>query len=239
MSFVSEYQDLLIKQYWEQPNATAEIELKAETWQRIFEWLDSFTNEFDVDLATGDRLDILGRIVGLSRVVPFVVDKINFGFDGNPNARGFGDKFLIVNSAPFLDKFERAYTDLQLNDNDYRAFIKAKITKNASSAYIVTEQYISIQDVVNTAFNGLAYVIDKQDMSLSLYISPTVDLERLRAIIELNLLPKPQGVRYAEFVQAEIGETFGFLGNVNSLGFADKFDLATQPGGRFANRIII
>jgi hypothetical protein len=45
MSFVSEYQDLLIKQYWEQPNATAEIELKAETWQRIFEWLDSFTNE--------------------------------------------------------------------------------------------------------------------------------------------------------------------------------------------------
>lgn len=239
MSFESEYRDLLIKQYWQQPNARAEIELQAGTWARVFEWLDSFPDAFDLDLATGDRLDIIGRIVGLPRLVPFVLPKIAFGFDENPNARGFDDKFMaLAGSAPFLDKFEQPYTTLQLNDNDYRFFIRAKVSRNAGSGYMVSDTEISIQDVINTTFDGAAYVVDKKDMSLALYVSPVYDLDRLRAVQRLGLLPKPQGVRYDIIVQAAPGETFGFSDNPNALGFADKFDLANQPGGRFAIKVI-
>ena len=240
MSFETDYANLLIKQYWEKPKAYAEIEMKASSWRRTFEWLDSFTDEFDLDTATGARLDIIGRIVGIRRTVPFVVPKIAFGFDENVSARGFDDKFSpLADRAPFQDKFERAYTSLQLDDTAYRFFIRARIAKNVGGPYLADDQGLAIQEVVGTLFDGLAYVIDKKDMTLTLYVSPQYNLDNLRAILRLALLPKPQGVRYAVIVQAGPGETFGFSDNVNALPFADKFDLTNQPGGRFANKVVI
>jgi hypothetical protein len=208
-------------------------------WRKTFEWIDSFSEEFDLDNATGDRLDIVGRIVGINRIVPFVVAKIAFGFSENPNARGFEDKFSpLADRAPFQDKFERTYTTLQFDDLAYRFFIRAKISRNTGSPYLVDDIGLSIQEAVNALFQGGAYVIDQKDMTLILYVSPLFNFERLLAIIRLNLLPKPQGVRYKIITQAGPGETFGFADNVNSLPFADKFDMANQPGGRFANKVI-
>ena len=239
MSFESDYVNLLIKQYWEKPKANTEIEMKAGVWRKTFEWIDSFSVQFDLDNATGDRLDIIGRIVGINRIVPFVVAKIAFGFSENANARGFEDKFNpLADRAPFQDKFERDYTSLQLDDLAYRFFIRAKISRNTGGPYLVDDRALSIQDAVNTLFSGAAYVIDQKNMTLVLYVSPTFNFERLLAIIRLDLLPKPQGVRYKIITQAGPGETFGFADNTNSLPFADKFDMANQPGGRFANKVI-
>jgi len=240
MSFESEYVNLLIKQYWEKPKAYAEIEIKAGAWRKTFEWIDSFSDEFDLDNATGDRLDIIGRIVGIKRIVPFVVPKIAFGFDENPNARGFDDKFSpLEDRAPFQDKFERAYTSLQLDDTAYRLFIRARISKNIGGPYLVDDQGLSVQSAISALFEGAAYVLDKKDMTLTLYVSPRYNLDNLLAIFRRDLLPKPQGVRYDVIVQAGQGETFGFADNVNSLPFADKFDLTNQPGGRLANKVVI
>ena len=240
MSFESDYVNLLIKQYWEKPKANAEIAFKAGVWRKTFEWIDSFSDEFDLDNATGDRLDIIGRIVGIKRIVPFVVQKIAFGFDENVNARGFDDKFSpLADRAPFQDKFERAYTSLQLDDTAYRFFIRARIAKNVGGPYLADDQGLAIQEVVSALFDGLAYAIDKKDMTLNLYVSTQFNLDQLRAIIRLDLLPKPQGVRYGVIVQAGPGETFGFSDNVTALPFADKFDLINQPGGRFANKVLI
>ena len=238
--FTQTYVDLLLKQYWEKPRAVAEIELQASTWEAIRDQLASFLPAFDLDTATTDRLDIIGRIVGLPRSVPLVIAKIAFGFDENVNARTFDDRFAalpLAGVAPFLDKFEPAWTTLELDDSDYRLFLRAKIAKNAGSAYLVSDTRISLQDVINAAFEGQAYVLDKKDMTLVLYVSPAFDLERLLAIRQMGLLPKPQGVRYDVIVQAAPGETFGFADNVNSLAFADKFD-SGQVGGRFALKVI-
>ena len=240
MSFETDYANLLIKQYWEKPKAAAEIGMMAGTWRKTFEWIDSFSDEFDLDNATGDRLDIIGRIVGIKRIVPFVVPKIAFGFDENVNARGFDDKFSpLADRAPFQDKFERAYTSLQIDDTAYRFFIRARIAKNVGGPYLADDQGLAIQEVVSALFDGLAYAIDKKDMTLNLYVSTQFNLDQLRAIIRLDLLPKPQGVRYGVIVQAGPGETFGFSDNVTALPFADKFDLINQPGGRFANKVLI
>jgi len=147
VTFESEYINLLIKQYWEKPKAYAEIEMKASSWRRSFVWLSSFENAFDLDSATGDRLDIIGRIVGIGRAIPYAVPKIAFGFDENPNSRGFDDLFSPLNDrAPFQDLFESESTELVLDDNAYRLFIRAKIKKNISSPYLVSDDSLSIQD---------------------------------------------------------------------------------------------
>lgn len=238
-TFTDAYVDLLIKQYWDQPNARAEVDALASQWEPAHTLYGAFPSAFDVDIATGDRLDIIGRIVGLPRVVPFVLAKVAFGFSENPNGRRFDDKFLsIVGSGPFQDRFAPAYSDLTLDDATYRLFIKAAIARNNGSAYLVSDSRTSIQDVISALFDGHAYVLDKRDMTLVLYVSPLFDLELMAAILTLDLLPKPQGVRYDVVIQAAPGETFGFSDNLSALGFADKFDI-TQAGGRFALKVII
>jgi hypothetical protein len=239
-TFEQSYINLLLKQYWQQDKAPAEIQLQAGTWQRTVDWLQSFLREFDLDHATGDRLDIIGRIVGIDRIIPFVVPKIAFGFEENDNSRSFDDKFNpLADRAPFNEKFTRQYNSLQLDDNNYRFFIFAKIAKNTASPYLANNDGLSIQTAINTIFDGAAYALDNEDMTMTLYVSPSFNLDRLRAIIKLDLLPKPHGVRWGYIVQAGPGETFGFADNPNAQPFANKFDLATEPGGRMAEKIQI
>lgn len=235
--FIEQYQNLLVVQYWEKPKAKAEIGMKAGAWSKTYDFLNQFSVQFDLDQATADRLDKIGAWVGIGRRVPFIVPKLAFGFQGSTRARGFGDKWLTTEAYPFQDKFEPAYSDLQLNDVDYQFFIKAKIAVNTCHAYMMSEEKNSVQDVVNQAFESKAYVVDNYDMTLKLYVSYTFDIERIKLIEKLGLLPKPQGVRYTMIIQADPGETFGFSENPNSKGFGDKFNPAAI-GGVFANKVL-
>lgn len=238
--FVKEYTELLIKQYFTKPKARGEIEATVSMFENAYSVIRDFPDEFDVDTATGDRLDKIGKIVGVPRNVPFVVGKIGFGFSDNPDkARGFYDLFApLTVSAPMIDLFSPPYTDQQLEDFDYRFLIKAKISVNNASAFMVSDDRITIQDVIQQAFNGNAYVIDRRNMSFSLYITPAIELDRLRLLFVLKLLPKPQGVSYDEIVQAKPSETFGFSDNANSLGFGDLFNPAASVGF-FANKVVL
>ncbi len=239
--FTDSYINLLLKQYWDMPMLGLRLSYRLRHGSGPSIFLYSFIDEFDLDNATGDRLDIIGRIVGIDRIIKYVVPKIAFGFDENDDARGFDDKFVsIADRAPFLDKFQRAYTDLELDDNGYRFFIRAKIAKNTSSPYLAEEDGLSIQEAINTMFDGQAYAVDKKNMSMLLYLSPEYDADKLRAILLLNLLPKPHGVQWqwAYVVEAASGDTFGFSDNIYAQPFANKFDTTTEPGGRFANKLI-
>lgn len=238
MALIDETANLLIKQYWEKPKAKAEIELQASTWETARAFLDALDQAFDLDNAIGAQLDVLGRIVGISRSVPDVIPKVYFGFSINPNNEGFASKFDPMRiGGPFFSKFSSAFTDLQLNDSDYRFFIRVKAALNRASGYVSSDIYIDIQEVVLAAFDGRAYVVDNLDMTLTLYVSPVVSLDRLNLIRALNLLPKPQGVRYKVIIQAEPGVTFGFSSNPLSRGFASKFD-PLREGGFFARKVI-
>jgi len=234
---IDAYKLLIIKQYYDKPKASAEIGVIAGAWSKIYTMLNSFPVEFDLDFATADRLDIIGRIVGINRIVPFVLPKIAFGFSENDNSRGFDDKFEAAISAPFQDKFSPIYTDQQLDDNDFRFFIRAKIAVNSASSYMVSDERLSINDVINTVFDGSAFAIDNKDMTLTLYITYAVEENRIRLIRQLGLLPKPQGVRYSEIIQYSPDDTFGFSDNPSARGFSDKFD-AADIGGVFASKVI-
>lgn len=230
------YQNLLIKEYWEKPNAYAEAGVLASGYGKIYKFYTAIVDGFDLDNAIGAQLDIIGRIVGAPRIVPFVLEKQAFGFSNNDSSVGFASKFDSIRpGAPFQDKFAPLYTSQQLDDFDYRFFIRARIAVNIVGAVMVSDERLSIQDAINTAFEGRAYVLDNQDMSLTLYVAPEIDLDRLRLVRNLGLLPKPQGVRYDLVIQAAPGETFGFSSDADAVGFANK-EFETEPffeGGVF------
>lgn len=217
--FIQDYLNLLIYQYRNKPNAEAEITSIIGHFEDIYDLYNSFEAEFNLDTATGKQLDIIGRIVGLNRSVPLVVAKKYFGFiNKNSTSYSFG-------KAPFLNGNEETYTDLQLNDFDFRFFLRAKIAKNFANSDI-----LSINEIVGFLFNDEAFVTDNEDMTLNLYIEESVDVERVRIIQQLDLLPKPQGVRYNTFRQYTEGRTFGFINkNSESRKFGE---------GKFAKGII-
>ena len=238
MTYVSEYCGLLVKQYWEKTNAKAEIALKSGTWENIFNWLKAFETEFDLDIADSDRLNIIGRIVGVTRNVPSILKKVFFGFDDNPDVTGFDDKFIQVGDlGAFYSKFSPEYSSYQLNDDDFRFFIKAKITKNIAHGIMASDYYENIQSAIITLFDGMAFIEDNFDMSMTLHISYLMNEDRTRIIFELDLLPKTQSVKFI-LVQSEIKDTFGFDDNTNSKGFKNKFDSVTEPGGKFLKKLI-
>lgn len=240
MSISTEYRDLLIKQYWEQPKARAEIEAMGKGYEKIYEFLNSFGDKFDLDKAVDDQLDILGKILGVPRYVENLIPKKFFGFRENPNSTPFDNKFNPVPEArPFKDKFEKAYTSYELSNDLYRQIIRAKAAVIIAKNQMVLDNDVSINDAINTLFQGQAYAIDKKNMTLALYVWFSFDTDLLRYIINQNLLPKPPGVRYAVVARLIPGETFGFSDNESSRGFADKFDRENQPGGVFAQKFII
>lgn len=235
--FTDEYKNRIIKQYFYKEKAGAEIELQSGTWEKAYDLLAEFPDQFGVDTAFGEQLDIIGRIVGIPRIVPFVLEKIRFGFDGDPTARGMADKFdSSVESAVFLDAFETTYSSQQLDDEDFRFFIKAKIASNTASAYMSSDERISINDSILTTFDGEAYAIDRKDMSLALYVSPAIDEERIRLIQQLRLLPKPQAVRYLISRTGANFQALGFDEDPTALGFGDAFD--STVGGVMAELIL-
>lgn len=132
---------------------------------------------------------------------------------------------------------ERVEPELD-DDETFRFFIKLQISVNISSAYMVSsdEKGTGLQDAVFLAFSGLAYVTDKKNMSIDLYIDESVPLSTIQLILKLNLIPKPQGVRIGNVVQVGGDPLFGFSNNTSSKGFANKFDPSWE-GGKLADKV--
>lgn len=227
---MTEYLNLIIRQYHKKPKAEAEIQLRAKQWGELTDLLLSIPEAFDIDKADTAQLDVIGRIVVLPRTVNEGLLPDVFGFSENPEAKGFGDKFnLLRTGGPFYNKFTKLFTEFQLNNAQYRRFLKAKIALNMCSGTLTTEDgKLSAQDAVFTAFDGKAYIVDNQNMSVTLYVSPSVNPAELRLILAMGLLPRVGGVTYKIVIQSEPGLTFGFKENPNSLGFGRKV-IAYEP----------
>ena len=224
----------LIIQYGQKSNAVATVTAYSEEFEVIYDNASLLDYAYDVDNAVGKQLDIIGKIVGINRNVPFAVPKNYFGFDGHLNAYPFGSKFNVVIAYPLKSKFEFPYTDGFLNDSDYRLFIKAKIVRNNATSKGIDSSNLSIQNAVDYLFNSKAYIVDNKDMTMTLYIDSSYDSSKLTYLENLDLLPRPQGVRYNTFVSYQDGITFGF--NSFNAGLGSKF--ATSRPSRFAYKLI-
>jgi hypothetical protein len=233
-SFISEYIRLIILQYSDRPKALGEMTALVSNLSDVYTLYESFYPAFDLDDAIGAQLDIIGRIVGLGRSIPFVIPKRFFGFIDNPVSGGFSDKFdsFMLDVYPFADRFAPTLTDYQMDDDMYRRFIRIKIAKNIASAYMISSGFVGIQEAIQTSFSGAAYVVDNKDMTLTLYVNQQM-ADLMQYIFALDLLPRPEGVDYKYVIIAEVGNTFGFRDNMNSKGFGDRFD-SSVIGGRMA-----
>jgi len=146
-----------------------------------------------------------------------------------------GDYLTKLGDIVGIKRKEALFND----DEVYRFFIKIKIAQNTASAFLTTNNNDGIQDVIKFAFGDMAFVVDNKDMSIDLYISDSFNIDVLRTIFRLKLLPKPQGVRYNNVKLIGNNPAFGFDNNTLSRPFSSKNDASYVNGGPFARKIII
>lgn len=212
-AFIDDYQNMIIQQYHDKPKALGDIAVKIKKYEEIKACIDSFLHAFDMDTATGKQLDIIGKIVGIDRFIKDAIPINYFGFSDDPNAKGFGQ-------APFYKLGDPVYQAQNVGDDTYRFLIKAKIAINGGSAFLSMGKANNLQLIIMFLFNGKAYVVDNYDMTLTLYVDASVDINLLRIAKSLDLIPRAMGTHYRFIIQYDdtVG-TFGFSHDASAKGF--------------------
>lgn len=208
-----EYEDLLIIQYADKPKASGTVALLVNQYKKVFDLLESFDAHFDLDSAKGKQLNIIGKIIGISRNIEGVIPKIFFGFSLNTNSRSFGD-------APFYTLDQDKYASTQLNDSDYRFFIRMKIAKNQAKTTMVDDDSRNINSTILAMFDGYSYMTDNKDMTVTIYVENSPKAYLLPYLKALDLIPSPQGVG-VKYISLVNRITFGFSNNPNAKSFGN------------------
>lgn len=177
-----------------------------------------------LDTATGEQLNILGRIVGQDRVLLNADFYQFFGFAGATKANTFGDLNNSTIGSNFYDFGKPLGGNIELDDETYRLFIKAKIYKNSTTS--TPEEFIR---VINLIFGTTqTHLVELGNAAINVLIGrPLTDLEK--AILnyidsssgyDSRLIPKTVGVRvnYGEFLENNF---FGFEGVPGAEGFGE------------------
>ena len=153
---------------------------------------------FNLDTATGQQLDTLGKYIGLPRDIGDPTPLPFFGFvdyvNTNPqNLHGLTDYNSNINSDVVF--FEYGYNQqaaTALSDTSYAFMLFLKIALNTSDNTLY-----SIQKTVSETLRGNVRVVDNRDMSLTYYVGSNLPVS---ATVLSPYLPKPMGVRIANII---------------------------------------
>lgn len=165
----------------------------------------------DIDKMSGVNLDVIGIIVGASRLIPDVVQLQWFGFDDTGSyATCFGEEGKPNIGARFYEEGETIYSTSLLQDAEYRLVLRAKIVKNNSACtpediiagmmYIFNCPDIKYSDCCTPGYAG-------PSMSFSLAVGRPIYAYEQAIISALDILPRPAGV-----------SIFGAIGSYNPPG---------------------
>lgn len=182
--------DRIYAQYRTKPKAVAWYQITRKLAAELEDPATAVRVMYNIDTAVGEQLNIIGRIVVVDRTFTGEV-ALNPGLFADPDGAEFGDEEAVF-AASYVDQ------DSQMSDDLYRLVIKSKIIKNNSDATIESILY-GMNFLLPNA--DVLRVTDGEDMSFSVeFYGGITDLERW-ALLNAELVPKPQGVRFNGFLE--------------------------------------
>ena len=205
---------LIENQLRESPNYIEVIRLLAEDFDDTSDIYDYIAKNINVMNARGVWLDLIGDIVGVSRVFEKEIQPVFFGFADQPNTTGFGQ-------ARFKETEDKTTASSVLNDDDYRVVIIAKIARNYGD---VSEIGVATS-VLNMTQADNVLVYQDGSATFSVYVIGLIS-DNIKSIITgTDLIPRAAGVKVNLF----------FSGDADIFGFADQLDMKGFGVGHFIN----
>ena len=175
-------QSRVFAQYRTKPKFMEWIAINGDLGNEIETAFNDVSESYDIDSAGTDELDVIGRIVVQSKafLVKRQTDAYLFG------AAQFG-------AGQFRSGSGKEIGDL--SDDNYRVVIKAKISRNTNDAtldgiIIAASEFVETNDIS---------IIDNEDMTFTVVFGSLTPEEKT-ILTEFNLIPKPQGVSFAGFI---------------------------------------
>lgn len=208
---------------------TAEVEDLFVVWQ-------SLAQDRDIDSATGDVLDIIGRIVGQERTIVGADLYDFFGFRGHIQALGFGDTYVEGVGGRWWSLGAPMGGNVTLDDGQYRLLIKARIMRNTSRGTPEDMlRYIQFVFGVEGKFtwNEGAMARVGVGRKLSNFEKALIAAEFTFQKYPTYYSPKPLGVGLELFEYDSLG-TLGFIGTPNAKGMITLSN-PTFDGGVFGS----
>jgi hypothetical protein len=184
------YADLLLAQYRDQTRARATIRLLAK--QALADMItDQVNAAFDIDTAVGTQLDIIGKYVGLSRMVGDPIAQPYFDFsdyDGTIRNNGFTDYTdAAINAQAIWYQYQfQGQRNTTLSDDAFMFLIKAQIILNANDGTLC-----SIQQLLLNFLPGAVALTDNHDMTMTYTLGSKLPVSNT---VMQNWLPAPAGV---------------------------------------------
>ena len=184
------YSDLLIWQYQGKHKALETIRLLENVIVQGFIDLYQLQNVLNIEEATGDQLDLVGKHVGQIRVINGYQLRKFFGFQNAQNAMSFSR--LRKGGGQWYRKRDPLADSVRLSDDDYRFLIKCRILKNYQTGTLP-----NIIEACRFIFGEGCHIVDNYDMTVSISVPSAItsDFKKF-AINHLDILPRQAGVQY-------------------------------------------
>lgn len=184
---LNEYLDLITSEHRQKPNYIAVVTANLQVPLRVQDLMAAMIPLFDVDVAIGDQLDIIGEWVGITRNVSIPIDGVYFAWD---------DEFTVGWEYGSWQPHNTPVDITSLPDDAYRTLIKAKIAANSWDG--TTDGAYDVWESIFTNFTIL--IQDHQDMSYALAIvGGIVDSLTLALLLGGYIPLKPEGVRVTDY----------------------------------------
>lgn len=190
LDFRGKYYDRIYAQYRTKPKAVLWYEITKSLADQLITPALSVRNSYSIDLNSGERLDVIGRIVVVGR-----------GFTGQPEL--FPGLFALIDGDEFGDE-DAMFSELSvsqdsvMSDDLYRLVIRSKIAKNNGDA-----TFESILDAVSSLIPRATdlRIVDTDESFHIEYRGTMTNLEKW-ALTNNDLVPRPLGTTFTGFVEA-------------------------------------
>ncbi len=194
-----DYLNLITSEHRQKPKFVATVSIGAEIFVHIQDLLTSMVPKFDIDVAVGDQLDIIGQWAGISRNVKIPIAGVYFSWDA---------EFSVGWDYGIWQSDLNPSTLTVLPDDAYRTLIKAKIAANKWDG--TTDGAYAVWDEIFTTVTIL--IQDHQDMSYDLILVGGIVDSLTLALLTGGYIPlKPEGVRVNSYiVPVNDGPLFGW-----------------------------
>ncbi|MCP1120121.1 DUF2612 domain-containing protein [Robbsia andropogonis] len=201
MAQTSDYTGLITSEHSKRPKFMAMIAAVSQPFVDQQNLLGTVAQLFDLDVAVGAQLDVVGQWVGVSRDVATPLIGVYFAWDTD----GVG-----FDQGVWQGQYDPDSGVVSLDDDTYRLLIRAKIAANRWDGTLA-----GAIDVLSIIFDGstLVFIDDHADMSISISISGVLPSAVFLALLKNGLIPlKPSTVWVADYSATSVSGSaiFGF-----------------------------
>lgn len=179
------YLDLITPYHRGRPKFTAMVRGVVEPPVAQQNLLTHLPLDFDLDLAIGAQLDVVGEWVGRTRFIQTPITGAWFSFD-DP-LRGF-------EQGVWFQPFDTTNGITRLDDETYRTLLRAKIAANNWDGTLPAAK--AALEIVFPEGETKLIITDNQDMTITFGVSGVIPSVLFIALLSDGYLPlKPEGVR--------------------------------------------